>query len=77
MTFKLEKLEKAKLKEWISETGGSYDILIRLLAQYSTDKKIGDITGDNEFQQLRDLHQTQGKVAGVTEFFDDIERDIA
>lgn len=70
-----EKSDKAKIKEWIRDSGGSYDILITLLAQYiNQNNPVSEVTGENEFQTLRTLHTSQGKVEGVKEFLDQVEK---
>ena len=74
--MKIGKLEKAKLKEWMRETEGSYDVMIALLSAYKTALQMEEVTGENEFQTLRELHIKQGKVAGVKEFFEQIEREV-
>ena len=76
MTFKLGKLEKAKLKEWMRETAGSYDVLMQLLVQRVGDIQAEPITGDSAFLQLQALHLKQGKVEGLTSFFNELEAEL-
>ncbi len=69
-----DKNQKARIKQWIRDGEGSYDILIGLLAQYiNQNNPVTDVTGENEFQTLRALHTSQGKVEGVKEFFNQVE----
>ena len=71
---KLQKLDKAKVKAWIRDSDGSYDIISRLMAEYAVIINNTEITGENAFQTLKQLHTQKGKVDGVTEFFNEIER---
>ena len=35
-----------------------------------------EVTGNNEFETLRALHKQQGKVEGLAEFFEDLEKQV-
>ena len=70
----LDKLKKSKIKAWVQENNGSYDAVIELLAEYLRKTDAEEITGQNAFESLRQLHTNQGKVAGLKEFFDSLEK---
>jgi hypothetical protein len=72
-----EKVDRAKVKQWIRETEGSYDVVMRHVEAYIDGKdEASKITGQNEFETLRILHINQGKVEGVREFFEQLEKAV-
>lgn len=68
----LSKTEISQLKELTKENG--WDVLMKYLGQYIEETNGIEINGQNAFETLRMLHTNQGKVSGVTEFFDRLER---
>ena len=53
----------------------SWDALMKAKEEYIAKNSIGSITGNSEFETLRELHTKQGKIQGVTDFFEDLERN--
>ena len=47
---------------------------MKLLGDHITAINDEEIVGNNEFESLRMLHTNQGKVKGLEEFFDKLER---
>lgn len=66
---------RAKLKQWIIETEGTFDIVLKMSADYVLGIQAEEITGNDAFQQLRMLHMNQGKVEAIKEFFDQLEAE--
>ena len=51
-----------------------WGVLMKLLGDHITAINDEEIVGNNEFESLRMLHTNQGKVKGLEEFFDKLER---
>lgn len=66
---------RAKLKQWIIETEGTYDLVLAMSAKYVEKIQAEEITGSDAFQQLRMLHINQGKMEAMKEFFDQLEAE--
>jgi hypothetical protein len=69
----LDKGQKSLLKRLIRENDG-WDVLELALAQYIDEIQREKVTGSSEFETLRMLHTNQGKVDGLKEFFERVER---
>ncbi len=68
----LTTLDKTRIKH-IMKTD-EWDSVLRFFA-YKLEKWLDEeITGENEFQTLKNLHKNQGKVEGLKEFMDQMER---
>ena len=52
----------------------AWDVLMQILARRLERLRGEPITGQNAFEELRMLHVRQGKIDGLVEFFDDIEK---
>lgn len=68
----LNKAEISQLKQLMKEEG--WEILLRVLAGYINELNAENITGQNAFEALRALHSRQGKVEGLTEFFEHLDK---
>ncbi len=68
----LDKGQLALLKRIQQEDG--WDVIMRALQQHIDDLRAQEITGNNEFETLRALHKNQGKVDGLLEFFEKVEK---
>lgn len=68
----INKAEISQLKLLMKES--AWETLLRLLGEHMDAINAEDISGTNEFETLRMLHTNQGKVDGLKEFFDQLER---
>ena len=68
----LTKTEKAKLKLMMQEPGWS--ALLRFVELKKTQWRESAVEGKTAHQELRMLHTRDGKVAGVTELLEEMER---
>lgn len=68
----LPKAELVQLKGLIKTE--VWDVLLKVLAQYIDDIEQQPVDGMNEFMTLKNLHTKQGKIEGIKEFFERIER---
>jgi len=68
----LSKPEIGQLQQLMKEDG--WEILLRQLADYIDKVNAEKVTGANEFESLRMLHTNQGRVDGLTEFFDKLDK---
>jgi hypothetical protein len=69
---KITKTEAAQLRGLMKESG--WDVVIRILADEIDAIRSEEIAGNNEFEELRMLHLNRGRVQGLKEFFDKLER---
>lgn len=69
----LSKAEISQIKLFMKEDG--FEVLLRILAQHIDEINATKVTGQNAFETLRELHIREGKVEGLTEFFDRLERN--
>lgn len=69
---KITKVQGQQLKGMMKED--AWDTVIKLLAIFIEEDNAQEITGNNEFETLRALHRHQGRVEGLTTFFDKLER---
>jgi hypothetical protein len=67
-----DKQQISRLKQLVQDDG--WDVLRAILAQHIVELDQQEITGNNEFETLRELHKKQGKVEGLAEFFDKVEK---
>lgn len=67
-----DKGQIAQLKRLVQEDG--WDILTGVVLAGYLEKINVPITGNNEFETLRDLHTQQGKEEGLKDFFDYVEK---
>jgi hypothetical protein len=68
----LTKAEKSQLKMMMREPG--WNALLRFAALKTSQWKESAIEGKTAHQELRALHKRDGKVEGVTELLDELER---
>lgn len=68
----LDKGQEAHLKALVRSDG--WDVLMLALAEHIDKLNAEEITGSSEFETLRALHLKQGKVGGLTDFFDKVEQ---
>lgn len=68
----LTKAEKAQIKALMREPGWS--ALLRFAALKTNQWKESAISGKTAHEELRMLHKRDGKVEGVTELLDEMER---
>lgn len=52
----------------------AWESLLKVLAERLRALEHEGVTGQNEFETLRSLHVKNGKIAGLTDFFNDVER---
>ncbi len=69
----LDKGQINLLKRLIRENDG-WEVLELAMAQYIDAIQSERVNGTNEFETLRMLHINQGKVDGLKEFFEQVER---
>ena len=71
-SIELNKGEKAALKRLQDDQ--AWDIVVKLLSEQIDEWRAEQTSGQDAFQELRMLHKMQGKVDGLKEFFDKLER---
>ncbi len=64
--------ERAMLKRLIQDD--AWNVLMEQLQKRLDELNAEPITGQNAFEELRSLHMKQGRIDGIKQFFDDIER---
>jgi hypothetical protein len=64
--------DKIKIKE-VMKTDG-WDSVVKFFAYKISQWNDEKITGSNEFDTLKNLHTQQGKVGGMEEFMEQLER---
>ena len=69
----MDKLQLQLIKRLIMDD--SWDALMKAKEEYIAKNSIGNITGNSEFETLRELHTKQGKIQGIIDFFEDLERN--
>lgn len=73
MAEKPKPVDKQRLK-WLMKTE-QWDVVLHFFAykigQWNEEK----IVGGNAFEELKNLHTQQGKVEGLAEFMDQMERE--
>ena len=69
----MDKLQLQLIKRLIMDDG--WDALMVARDEYIAKNSIESITGNSEFETLRELHKKQGKIEGLKEFFEDLERN--
>lgn len=74
MAFKLDKLQKSKLKNLMS--GDDWDLIELLVARKVAELNAQPITGTNAFETLRALHIKEGKVQSLQLFLDELEQVV-
>lgn len=72
MATLLTRAERSQLKMLMREPG--WNALLRFVALKTTQWKEAAIEGKTAHQELRALHTRDGKVAGVTELLEEMER---
>ena len=72
MSIELKSGEKATLKRLQDDQ--AWDIVVRLLGEQIDEWRAEQISGQDAFQELRMMHRIQGKVDGLKEFFDKLEK---
>lgn len=68
----MDKHTSSQLKSMMTDP--RFDLLVLLVAERIRKLEQEPITGQNEFETLRSLHTIRGKITGLKEFFDDLER---
>ena len=69
----LTKMDKAQIKGLMREQG--WAALMKFVGLKLDSWRESAITGTNAFEELRMLHTRDGKVTGVLEFFEDLEKN--
>lgn len=72
MSIELKASDKAALKRLQDDQ--SWNVVLRVVAEQIEEWKDEPISGQDAFQELRMLHRRDGKVDGVKELFDKLER---
>jgi len=68
----LNKLQKAQIKQWLNED--SYQAVFQFFSNRIQELESQEITGNNEFETLRELHKKQGAVEALKNFFNDLDK---
>ena len=68
----LNKAEQSQVRSLMKED--RWDIVIKFLGEKLDQWRSEKIVGQNAFESLRMLHTRDGKVEGVNEFFEQLER---
>lgn len=68
----LNKQQKAQIKS--IQQDARWDAVVRFLALKLAQWREEGINGQTAFEELRALHKRDGKVEGITEFFDQMEQ---
>ena len=69
----LTREQRGRIKKMV-QTSDGWDDLTLALDEYIAEVNAHRPEGANEFETLRDLHRSQGKVDGLKEFFEKLER---
>lgn len=72
----IDKLNKAKLKAWHREDGGSYDVLMALIEKYIDSINDEEIVGTDAFETLRMVHINQGRKK-IQQFFKELDQTVS
>lgn len=72
MEDKINTADKARIKQ-IMKTD-DWESIIKFFGIKIESWRAEKVTGTSEFEELRMLHTNQGKVDGLTEFMDQLER---
>ena len=70
--MKIDKNQGAAVKRLMQTD--AWAIVEQALANRVARLRAGEINGSDAFETLRMLHKQQGKIEGLVEFFDDLER---
>ena len=68
----IDKGQQARIKDLLRHDG--WDALTLFLLERISKIQGEEVTGNNDFETLRALHKNQGKVEGLKDFFNDVER---
>lgn len=68
----LNKAQQAQIRSLMKDD--RWDAIVRFFGLKIEQWKGEKVNGDSAFQELRALHTRDGKVEGLTEFFDQMER---
>ena len=68
----LNKLQKSQIKAWMQEE--SYGAVNQFLGERLNEIGNQEITGSNEFETLKALHQKQGSIQALRDFFNDLDK---
>lgn len=68
----LQKHQTVAIKRMMQSA--DWDILENILAIYLSELATEPVSGSNSFEELRALHLKQGKIDGLKEFFDKLDR---
>lgn len=68
----LDKSQQQTLKKLVQDD--AWDVLLKAVGDYVDDLRLMKVSGTNAFEELRDLHKRDGRIEGVLEFFDKIEK---
>lgn len=71
---KIDKAQRSALKRLMTSPG--WDVLEQALANRLATLRKEPIVGGTAHEELRMLHKQQGKIEGLVEFFDDVEKQV-
>lgn len=71
---KIDKVQSSALKRLMESD--AWKVVEQALANRVEKLRGEEVSGTNEFETLRMLHKNQGKVEGLVEFFNDLERQV-
>lgn len=74
MATTLTKAEKSQIRAFMKERG--WGSVMRFVGMKIDQWKEMPITGNDAFTELRALHTRDGKVSGVLELFEEMERTV-
>ncbi len=70
--MKIDKTQAAAIKRLMQSD--AWSVVEQALANRVNKLKAEEVNGSDEFQTLRMLHKKQGKIEGLVEFFEDLEK---
>lgn len=68
----ITKVQGAALKHMMQ--GDAWNVVMQLLGNELDTLRDQEVTGTNAFETLREVHTRQGKIVGLTDFFNKLER---
>lgn len=74
MATTLTKAEKSQIRAFMREKG--WGSVMRFVGMKIDQWKEQPITGQSAYEELKALHTRDGKVSGVLELFDEMERTV-
>ena len=70
----MDKLSKAQIKSLLNDP--KFDGITKFYQEYRQKVQDENVIGSNEFETLRNVFMKEGKLAGLKEFFDNLEQSV-